>query len=291
MMRLSQVGRVFDTMTIRDAYRTHVSFRGRVMPYDDNSRDSLATERRLLSIPAGITMPPRRVIHAAGERWVVGQGTKDFHGDEQIREKFILHRVDDLAKVYTFAQALSGAAPYEMYAGRLWVKDRQENDSASLNPAYSVYLSATETLADPAWVTSPNFDGNEANVLIHMHDKWHLVRNTIDTAGGFTLAVADELPEPTLLEVEMTSLVYNRLSDTKVPTVKTLKGLNIRWQLGFTYLAAYSPKFVAGDSILMVLKTEATPSAADTFRVNGQNMKVITVLDHGAVWSVHLRHV
>jgi hypothetical protein len=269
----------------------HRTFKGRVLPYDDNARDSLATERRILSVPAGTVIPSRRVVHAVGERWVVGQGSSDFHGDEEMRGKYILHRVDDVAKVYTFAQALSGAAPYEMFAGRLWVKDKQEVESSSLYPSYSIYMAATERLSDPNWVASPNFDGNEANVLIFMHEKWHLVRNLIDTAGGFTMAVVDELPNPVLLDVDMTTTVYNRSVDRKVPTTTQIKGLCLRWQSSFTYLAAYSPKFVAGDCVLMVLKSQATPSAADTFGIKGRTMKVVTVLDHGLVWSVHLRHV
>jgi len=291
MMKLSQVSKVFDTMTIRDAYNPTTTFRGRVMPFDDNSRDSLASERRLLSVPEGVTTPPRCVVFAAGERWVVGQGTKDFHGDEMLREKYVLHRVDDMAEVFTFSQALTGAAPHEMYAGRLWTKDRQEVESATLYPSYNVYMAHTEVLSDPEWVASPNYDGNEANVLIRMHGKWHLVRNTIDTAGGFTMAVVDELPDPVLLDVLFTSVVYDRKLDKKVPTTKVVRGLNIRWQSTFSYMAVYSTKFQAGDSILMVLKSETTPSVSDSVRVNGRELKVVSVIDQGSVWSLHMRYV
>jgi hypothetical protein len=292
MMKLSDVGRVFDTMTILDASGKTRPVKGRILPYDDNSRDSLSADRRILSMVPGTAIPARRVIHAAGEYWIVGQVTADFHGDEPLRQKYVLHRVDGVARVATFEQAISGVGGVTAHVGRLWMKDMKEpEESSSLYESLHFYLSTTEDIRDQSKLTGPFLDGEETHVLIHFKSKWHLVRNTFESAGGFQVAVVDELPDPVAIAATINSTVYDKLADKKVATGKTVQALSLRWQSQYTYLSSYSTKYEEGDRVLMVLKSDTTPTVADTVTLRGRTFKVVTVLDQANVWALHLRHV
>jgi hypothetical protein len=263
------------------------------MPYDDNSRDSLSTERRIMSCGPDTVIPTRRILRTGSLRWIVGQGSPDIGGSEVMRMKYILHRADALAQVRSFSEALQGVGTKDLWANRLWIKEAKESEESSgLYDGYHIFFSASEDLRDPEYATAKFFDGREENVLVKIEDRWHLVRATLNTAGGFLAAVADELPEPVVTDVEYTVKILNRLADTKTEVKKTVKAVNLRWQSHFTYLAQYAAKYERGDAQIIVLKADiATPSAADTIKIQNRTMRVVEVLDQGSVWSLHVRHV
>lgn len=291
MMKLTQAASFFHRTPFYDPYNPDtVAFKGRVSAYDDNARDSLSTERRIMTVAAGVAIPPRRVVAVGGEKWIVGAGSTDFHGDDVLREKYILHRADDQAKVQTFEQALLGTGGQDIWAGRLWIKEMKEpEESSGLYASYHIYMSSTEDIRD---MTLPNaFDGSEKNVLITMNGRYHLVRSTYDSAGGMLVAVTDELPDPVKAEAEFVTRSYQRATDTHVEVTVAVQAINLRWQSYFTYLAAYSPKFEEGDHQLMVLKSAITPKTGDKVTLRSREFKVVTVIDQGQVWAVHVRRV
>lgn len=290
-MKLSQAATYFHTTPFSDAYNPATQFNGRLLPYDDNSRDSLSTDRRIMAVADSVTIPARRVVKVGNQCWIVGQGAVDYHGAEALRHKFILHRADELATVKTFGQALRGDAGQSIWAGRLWVKELKEpTESSGMYDNYQLFFAGTEDIRDPAWSAEVFTDGREENVLVMVAGRWHLVRATMDTAGGLLTALVDELPEPVLLDVEYSTSVYNRLLDKKVMTPSTIPAINLRWQTNFTYLAAYAEKYKPGDSQLLVLKTAVTPTAGDAVTVRGRLYRVVSVIDQNEVWSLHLRH-
>lgn len=290
MMKLSKVAAYFNKTRFTSAYDPAVAFKGRLLAFDDNSRDSLSTERRIMSVVPGVIVPPRRVVAVGTDKWIVGNGTSDFHGDDVLHQKYVLHRADGIAQVATFAHALMGVWTQSMFAGRLWMKDLKEpEESSGLYHTYQLFVAATEDLRDTTRVGTA-FDGTEYNVLVKMLGKWHLVRNVIDSAGGFQIAVVDELPEPVVVDAQFSTMTYNRLADKKVATTKVVKGINLRWQTNFTYLSEYSPKFVEGDCQLVVLKVDVTPSAGDEVSYLGRKFKVVAVIDQDPVLCLHLRH-
>jgi hypothetical protein len=291
MMKLSQAATFFHTTPFADAYDPLVTFNGRLSPYDDNARDSLSTERRIMAVGAGVAIPARRVVKVGNQCWIVGQGSQDFHGTEELRNKYVLHRADELAQVRTFGEVLEGVGGQDLWANRLWVKNSKEGtESSEMYGSYQIYFSEVEDLRDAAWTTGAFTDGREDNVLVSIQGRWHLIRTTLRSAGGLLVAVADELPDPVILDVDYTTNVYNRALDKKVPTDIVVKAVNLRWQSNFTYLAQYSPKFQPGDIQIVVLKTAVTPSAGDNVVVRGTKYKVVTVFNQTDVWGIHLRH-
>ncbi len=290
MMKLTQAVRFTHRTTIYNAHQTGVSFLGHLSAFDDNSRDSLSTQRRIMSTVPGVVIPTRRIVKIGQQYWIVGNLSEDLHGDEILRRKYVLHRADELAKVSTFEQYLTDAGTKLIWASRLLVKEMKEPDESSeLHGTYNIYLSKSENILDEQWLTSA-IDGRENNVLIEMEGHLHLVRTFSTTVGGFAMAIVDELPNPVSMMVDIDTVTTNRVTEAKTTTTVNVKALLLRWQSKFEYLAIYSPEFKRGDANMIVLKSAATPKAGDTVRIYGIKFRVVTVYDQGAVWAVHIRH-
>jgi hypothetical protein len=296
MMKLSQTARFFNRTPFSDAYDPLVQGTCRVMTYDDNSRDSLSTERRIMSVVAGTTIPSRRVVRVGDDRWIVGNSSTDHHLDEPMHQKYVLHRADELAAVKTFAQVLQGVEGKSIWAGRLLVKQTKEpTESSALFNQYQIYCAAQEELRDEA-LTSRVLDGRDASVLVEMAGRWHVLRGIATTAAGLQVALADEMPEPVVVDVEFTAKTLDLVTESRVDVVRVARGINLRWQSYYFYHTTYTPKFEEGDSVLVILKGATTPTAGDMVKMFGRTYRVISVadpaplLDHDSVWNLHLRH-
>jgi hypothetical protein len=292
MMTLTEAAGYFNNTEFLDAYDNSISILGRVAAYDDNSRDSLSTDRRIITVSPGTVIPTRRVVtFAGGTAWIVGELTEDYHGEAQLRNKYVLHKVSGLATVKAFDEALLGEAGKTLFAGKLWVKDVKESEESSdVFGTYHIYVSSYEDIRDPDFANGTFHDGREKNVLINLQGKWFIVRDSFESAGGFTVAVTDELPDPVVIDVDFITYTRNRVTETNTPTTNSIKAINLRWQSHFSYPDLYSVDFKRGDAQILILKDDVTPSAGSTVALSGRPFKVVSILDNGKVWSVHLRH-
>lgn len=285
MMKLSAASAYFNTTTFSDAYAPAQKVKGRLLAQDDNSRDSLSTERRTMAVKAGTVMPARRVLTLGGQQWIVGGKSMDYHGDDALHEHYVLHRAEGLAQVLTYEEALSIAPGQSMYAGLLWVKDEKEpTESSRQYPQYQIFLASTENVLD---TTRFDWEGSEVNVLIVLSGRWHLVRDIVFTAGGFQMAMVNQLPDPVLAPVTFSTMVYDRLLDKKTPTPHVVNAINLRWQSSFDYTTDYAEKFAPGDRQLAVLKSAITPQAGDAVALGGRPYRVVSKISQGNLWFVH----
>ena len=79
-MKLTRAARFFDKTTFKDGYSGATLFKGRLMPFDDSTRDSLTVDRRLMSVPDAVTIPARRTLQAGSTTYIVGDGVEDLVG-------------------------------------------------------------------------------------------------------------------------------------------------------------------------------------------------------------------
>lgn len=286
MMKLSAASAYFNKTTFSNAYVPSEKVLGRLLAQDDNSRDSLSTERRTLAVAPGTTLPARRVLTLGGQQWVVGGRSVDYHGGEALHEHYVLHRAEGLAQVLSYEEALSIAPGQSMYAGRLWVKDtKEQTESSRQYPQYQFFISSSEYILD---ATRHDGEGSEVNVLIVMDGRWHVVRNIIHTAGGFQMAVTDQLPEPVVAPVQYSTMEYSRMLDKKTPTTKTINAVNLRWQVAYDYITESSEKFKTGDRQIAVLKSDVTPQAGDEVTLVQGKYTVKAKVSQGNLWFVHV---
>lgn len=275
-MKLSHAARFFDRSVLADAYTPSTTFIGQLSPFDDVLRDSVTTDRRMLSVAPEVTIPARRAVTLEGETWLVGEEQLDHFNGSVIRKKYVLQRAKQLATLKTLTQALDGSAGVQAYAARVYVKPIREPDESSLQLGlYDIYLSSAETVADAT--------------LISIDGRWHLTRLSHPTTGGFVDAVADELLQPLQVSAVLSNQTYNKTTDSRSTVTVTASALLLRWQSYFALPLSASAKFERGDDIVIVRQAAATPKAGDFFTIGNLKYTVISVLDQSTVWSCHVR--
>jgi hypothetical protein len=292
-MRLQDVANHFAKTVFYDGYTGYYCFNGKLMAFDDSTRDSLASDRRVLSVAPGTVIPSRRVIKTGLSAFLVGDYAPDFHNESELREKYVVHRASELAKMRTFADALAGTDTKTFWGSRLWIKTQKEvNESSGTYDGYTIYCSKDEDMRDPAWGNGTFFDGREQYVLIQIDGRWHLVRTSYTTSGGFLALVVDELPEPVLPAVTYTSRTHDPVPDTYTTTNTPCVAVMLRWQSNFEYLTRYTTQFLNGDVVLKIAKTAVgVAKAGDLVDIRGRSFKVVAVTDEDPLWNLHIRHV
>lgn len=287
-MKLTKVPSFFNRTTFADADDPLVTFKGRLTAFDDATRDSLSTVRRIMATAPGTVIPASRAVSCGGEVWVVGGLVIDMVGDDHLRDKYIMHHATGKAVVRTFEEALLDAGGQTLWSSRLWVKASKEVDESS--GEYEGYTMFFSRGVDLRAKDREYADGRESVVLVQLEGHWHLVRNSYTTAGGFLAAVVDELPGPVMTQAEFVVKTYDPKLDKDTSATLTVVAVNLRWQSYFTNLTQYADKYENGDSQLVVLKDGVTTKAGDKVSVMGRPYRVVSVVEEGACWSVHIRH-
>lgn len=274
-MKLSNAASYFDQLVVADAYTPATTFLAQLNLYDDSVRDGMTVERRVISTAPSVSIPSRRAIAFDGLQWLVGDMTPDVFGNEVIRRKYPIHRCDGLATLKTIQQALQAAAGSTAYTGLVWSRGAKEIEvSAGVFDVLNAYFSSYETVAE--------------RTLISLNSKWHLTRTVYRSSAGFNVALVDELPEPVIESATFVVRTYNPVTDSYSTSNSAQTVLRVRWQSAFEYLSAATEPYSRGDLQCMVQKT-VTPKVQDTVTLSDGSWRVLSILDEGTYWSMHLR--
>lgn len=301
-MRLASAAAYFDEQVLTDAYGTAM-VKGQFDVFDDTKRDGPATRRRILSTAPAVTMPARKALKMDNITWLVGSSNPDYYKAVPIRRKHILHQADGLARVQTFAQFLSNAAPWTLdsglptldavtttmdnggvsegllaYAAIEWVKASKEVDESSdLSDLMTAIFATSESLPAVGIATI----GGVA----------YLIREPHLSSAGFKIVYADEIAQPVTEQGTFTNRTYDPVADTWAEAGSSTRFLRLRWQAHFEYLSSRTLKFEAGDDVLMCLKTAATPKPNDNITLSDGTWQTLTVQSEGDCWSIHARRI
>lgn len=271
-MRLAKAARFFDRMPCTDAYTGMQLFRAQLGLYDDNKRDSETAERRVLSVAPDAIIPPRRVIGAAGSRWIIGHANPDSFNGETIRVGYTVHEATLQARYRTLEQVCLQRAGTVVYMGRAWIKDRAYAEhSSELNSQYHLHFSTFETVRPDHIVT---IDDGPA----------YVVRATSMGAGGTLVAVSDEMPEPVVEVAKVVSGTYDPIAEQVVGTEEIVHVARVRWQSMFTYLSHLAPKFGPGDLQLAIAQASMAVAAGATVELEDGSWHIESALPHERVW-------
>jgi hypothetical protein len=277
-MRLATAAKYFDKLLCQDAFAPTTTFYGQFDVYDDSKRDGATVVRRVLSVAPDVVIPPRRVITAAGETWIVGASNPDSYGGANLRQKYVIQRAHGVATLRTVAQALgTGGTP--TYASKLWIKDLKEIEvSSKLHGWFNVYLSSYDTV--------------NAGDLIEVLGRQHLVRACYLSAAGFKVAEASELGLDAVTVGTYKAMTFSAVNDERtVASTTALNLLKVRFQDLFVYEEQAQPKFQEGDLKALVRKADVTTAKVnDLVTVGGEDWEILTVASEGDAWGLHLRH-
>lgn len=276
-MKLKAAAKFFDRQILTDAYGS-ATIRGQFDLFDDVKRDAATGRRRILSVAPGTRIPRRRVLTIGGQYWIVGSGSPDYYGNEQIRVKHPIHEAEGLASIQTPAQFLSSAAGLSMYAGLDWYKAAKEIDESSdLNDVMGAVLSSYEALPPLAVMT--------------LNGARYIVREPHPTSAGFQVAYVDEMKEPALEAGTFTSKAYDPVLDQWTGAGVTVNFIRMRWQSHFKYLSQRTLTYQPGDDVAICLEAAATPKANDKIQFADGVWQVLTVWAENGCWNIHVRRV
>lgn len=274
-MRLIKAASHFDKLTCLDAYSGATLFKGQWNLYDGSVRDGLTVQRRVISVAPSVVIPGRRAISVLGEQWIIGDDAPDYYADAGIRKGYVVHRPDELATFKTIPQFLAGAAGTQAYAAKLWVKTGKEVEvSSTATDQMNIYAAIGEPLA--------------TGMLAYLGGVWCFIHSTYVSAAGFLTAIATELDSPAVTATLVTR-TYAPTTDTFSVSQTTAAALRLRWQESFTYLTESSETYQRGDIQLMLLTAAGTPTTKDQITLPDGTWRIMSVINAGTHWSLHLR--
>lgn len=270
-MKLAKAANYFNRMVCLDGYTGLRVFDGQLGLYDDNKRDSETAERRVLSLSADAIIPPRRVIAAAGSRWIVGHANPDTFNNQTIRVGYMIQEAPHLARIRQLAQVCLLRTGDSAYMGRAWVKDRAyAEQSSELNTQYHLHFST--------------FEDVRVNHLITVDDRWYIVRATNPGAGGTLVALADEMPNPVVEIGYVHTGTFDPVTETMSGAPDQVHVVRIRWQSLFAYANALAPKFGAEDIQVAIAQAAATVRAGARLQLSDGQWFIASVIEHEGVW-------
>lgn len=255
-MRLCKVARAFDTLVCTDGYTGAPAFKAQLGLFDDNKRDSETAERRVLSVAGDAVMPARRVVLAAGTRYIMGQAHPDVYLNEVIRVGYTVHEATHLAEIQTLLQIVTEVQGTRAYAGRSWVKNLAYSEQSSeLDAQFHLHFSTTEMLDEHQVVT---FAG-----------RLYLVRSVVFGASGMLVVTCDELPARDIESAVIYNGTFDAVLDEMVTVQYPVNVLRVRWQSLFKYGQPGAPKFGPDDVTVIVPPGQAVESGQSLLMSDG----------------------
>lgn len=278
-MRLAAVASRFNRMACIDAYTGEHAFYAQLGLYDDNKRDSETAERRVLSVVPDTTLPARRVVEAAGTRFILGNGFPDDYLGSVIRTGIVGHVATDLSQIRTISQVCLNQPGFTAWAGRAWVKSLAWiEQNSNLVPQFHLHFALSEPVA--------------AGMLASFSGRLQIVRATIIGSAGTLVATVDEVPEPAIEDATVTGGTYDPVTDTMSTTTQVVRVVRLRWQSLFEYRNNLAPKFGPEDIQVAIAASAMTPRAGMTLTLSDGTWQIASALLEGDVWLCQsVRHV
>jgi len=275
-MRLAKVAMFFDDTPCANGYTGVHAFFGQLALYDDTKRDSEVGERRVISVAPSSVIPARRVVSAAGTRFIIGHASPDVYAGKVIRLGLVAHEATDLVNIRTLAQACDNVAATSAWCGRAWIKSLTDNEqSSNLVPQFNVHFSVTEAI-------SPG------QVLLYKDGTVLLVRTVHDGAGGTRVVLADVMPGIEVGTITVGS--YNKVTEVFTGSSAAVRVLKARWQSLYTYRNYASPKFGPEDLQLIISSSVAIVPGAKVTLSDGI-WQIDSAFDEAGVWKCRaVRH-
>lgn len=280
-MNLHQAAKFFDKLVCADAYNPDNTFVGQLDLYDDSKRDGVTVERRVLSVAPDVVMPERGVISFEGTYWIVGQKNIDSFMGKAIRHKYIIHNASGLGQLQTVKQLLTTGGVLA-YAAAIWVKDNKEVETSSKMYSFMNTFFAND---EPV----------EVGKVLTLGPHRYRIKNVYPAASGVQVGEASIMPPANTVSVNYSATAgqaYDPATDSYgAPVPATFNALWERFQDSYNYESASAPKFVNGDLLLVVEKSNvATPKSGDSLTLLGSVWTVISFQDDlNLCWELQVR--
>lgn len=277
MPELHDVANAFDDISVTEAYTGAYLFKAQFSTFNGASPDGSVSQRRVISVAPGITMPARGVITALEETCLVGFGTVDGIFDRAIRQSFWTKRVTDILKKVTPGEAALGSTGVTVLGHKTYLKDTvNTGTNADYDPFWEIYFSPSEN------VVKGDF--------FKVGTTYYRVRSSHLDISGFTNAASDELDSGARVSITFTETgAYNPVTDTFNAASTAIYGMFFdRYKL-YERLTAADRANMAGDMTAVVAKSSITPVVGRTCTVESRTWTILNITAISDAWEIHLR--
>lgn len=269
-MDIIKAASFFDRAVASDGYTGRSLFKAQIGLYDDTKRDSEASERRIISVAAGVTPPARRVVAVNGYRFIMGKPNPDFAFGKVIRLGYVAQEAPNLTRVRSLGQVCLGAAGVEAYTGYAWVKNAAFTEQSSdLAAQFHVFFGLSEAVAAGQILT---FGGSN-----------YIVRSVNQTPADMLAALVEKTPDSSTESATLTS-GYSPVTGSFTGTPTTVQILRLRWQSWFTYGNKAKQPFGPDDIQLVVAKASYTPTPGTRVTLADGSWLVASVQPEEDAW-------
>jgi hypothetical protein len=275
-MKLSNIAKKFDNTVALDPYGDEESsFNCQLAPLELFKIDGVAVKKRSLSTAPDVVMPPRGVTIIDGEPYLIGTGTPDFWKGKVIRRNYVIQGADAIASMTSIADALANVLPTTAYAAMLFSRYLPESaDSSKYPPQYQLFMAGAESAP--------------ANSLVSLFGNWYIIKESYVSTSGLRIALANVLDDPVFETIQFSEKTYVPVSDSYTMNQSLVKIMRVKWQEHFHYLTHGSRNYERGDQQVFMLKS-AVPKPSDNLALSDGAWSVLSAIDEGTHWSVHVR--
>lgn len=270
-MRLYRAARAFDLMPCVDAYTGKPAFMGQLGLYDDSKRDSEAAERRIISTAPDVTLPARRVVEAAGTRFILGRSNPDSYRGEVIRLGWVAHEATERVYIRSLQQACRGIGGTLAWAGFAWGKNLADNEQSSdLFPQFRIYLSQSEKLSQGQVIVAPS--------------GVYVVRQQHLGPSGMLIGLIDRMPELCITTATLRIRTLDKVTEAASDVVVNTQVFRARWQSLYEYQSTMAPKFGPMDLQIAIDKAAATVAVGTRVEMIDGTWVLDSVASEEGVW-------
>jgi len=265
----------FSKTPIYDGYSNSLLFYARLASHDDHSSSGATSRRRTMTTDPATTAPPRAVVKALDDYWLVGTNNLDHYKGEPIRRSYDLKKVTDLANLLSPSQACLSQTGMQAYIRREWYRDQFDAmTSSEYNTMWNVFIAGSEAPAKGKFLRA-------AGKLLR-------IRNTYLAQELLWIAECDELddgPRTASLFGKLIDPVTDKESDTS-----TLIHA-IRMDLGkfYRYEVQSDSDYRPGDTVFLVPQAEVTPKVGQSVVWLGAEYRIRTAALELDCWALNTR--
>jgi len=274
-MDLNVYSRWFDDIPIYDGYVNTYLYDGQVSSFIDSQVDGTISQRRVLSLATDLVIPPRRIISYLGELWLVGDGVRDGIQGQAVRTSYAMRKITDTLVLRTPGQAALGLGGVTAYAQKEYLKSTVNSPTeAQYDTFWNIYTSTTETVTKGGYLV-----GGTAT---------YRVRNTYDLLNGYRVSEADQLDAATV-PVLFQASTFDPISESYSGATVATTGLLLEAYKLYEYRTQADPLVQAGDHILVVASSAASPEVGRQVEVAGTMYQIFSVTAEADSWKCLVR--
>ena len=274
-MDLATAANYFNDIPVTDAYTAASLFPAQLSSSLDRQPDGSISKRRIISVAPGTTIPTRRVGQWLDEKWLLGDVILDGFQGAAIRTNVAVKKVTDDMRILTAGEAALASAGVAAYAHKEYLKD--------------VVNSPTDAQYDPFWEVT--FSPSEAVVkgsFLRSGSVYYRVRSCHAILEGFNTAAADQL-DLVPAAVVLAGTAYDPVTESTTGSNVSTTGLLFDTYISYKYQHPASPRMLAGDRMLLIAQSAATPKVGQTLTAQGASWRVESLYADSGAWYTHIR--